>query len=1040
MLNYIILWSLRNRLVVLVLAVLLIVFGVRAAIEAPLDVFPDFAPPQVVIQTEAATLSAEEVEQLVTFPIESSLNGTSNLQTIRSSSAVGLSVITCVFEMGTDIFRARQLVNEKLQLAIPRLPQGVGEPQMMLFSLPVGIILKMSLRSDQTSLMELRSFADWTLRPRLLAVPGVAQVTIFGGEVKQYQVIVDPAKLKDFGVTLQEVMTAARGANQNAGAGFLDQAGQTLAIQGVGRVRSLSDLENAAIAIKSGIPVKIKQVARVVFGAEYKVGDSTTFGRPSVNIIILKQPWVNTLTTTRAVDAALSELRRSLPPDVVMDTGIFRQSDFIERAISNINISMLQGGLLVLLVLLLFLFNWRTGLISLIAIPLSLLAAVVILRELGGTINAMTLGGLAIALGEVVDDAIIDVENVFRRLRENRLKLTPVPALLVIYRASSEVRGSVVYATVIVALVFLPIVSLSGLAGRIFAPLAHAYVISILASLVVALVVTPALCYLLLARMPLKSEDSLTVCFLKRSYRHLLEPALHHWKKVATISLLLLAGALGAIPFITGEFLPEFNEGNLIIHMTGIPGTSLEESVNASAIVQERLAEIPEVVKLAAQTGRAELSEDTFGPYYTELDVNLQESSRSRKEVVTDVRHKLDDIRGFTFGIKQFISERIEEVLSGTTATVVVKLFGPDLNRLRDKGRAIQTAMAEVPGMADLSIEQQIGVPKVQVRFDREALAQVGLNSAGLAETMRAAFFGTTVSRVFEQQRSFDILVRYEPEMAKDLQAIRTTLVDTPVGGKVPLGSLADIGIVDGPNMINRENAQRRIVVSANISSGSLSQVVAAIKQKIADRVRLPTGYYIVYGGQYEAQRDAYRQILLMSGVAASGIFLLLFLAFRSVRQSLLVMVNLPLALIGGVAAVFLISQGSASIGSLVGFVTLFGIATRNGIMLITHYNHLIEQEGMKPGRELVIRGAMERLSPILMTALTAGLGLLPLALGGGKPGRELEQPMAVVILGGLVTSTLLNMVVLPALFLKYGRPPAVDPSTIFEVVERPAG
>ena len=1023
MLNSIILWSLRNRWVVLALGVLLLVFGVRTALQTPLDVFPEFAPPQVVIQTEALGLSAEEVEQLVTLPIETTLNGTSNLETIRSSSVVGLSVVTCIFEAGTDIFRARQLVSEKLQVARARLPQGADEPQMTPISSPVGIILKVSLTSDKTSLMDVRTLADWTIRPRLLAVPGVSQVTVFGGEVKQYQIIVDPAKLKDYGVTLDQVMTAAKQANQNAGAGFLETPGQSLVIQGEGRVHSLSDLGNAVIAVKNNVPVKIGEVGSVRFGAAYKVGDSSTFGKPSVIFIVNKQPWANTLTTTKEVESALAGLKQALPADVIMDAGIFRQADFIERATSNINWAMLQGGFLVVLVLLFFLFSWRAGVISLTAIPLSLLVAVVTLRWFGGTLNTMTLGGLAIAIGVVVDDAIIDVENVYRRLRENRLKENPDSVLSVIYHASSEVRTSVVYATVIVALVFLPIFSMSGLAGRIFAPLGYAYIISILASLVVALTVTPALCYVLLPQATRKSEDTATVRFLKRHYSRFLNPVLDHPRMVIIVSLLLLALSLVAIPFLSGEFLPEFNEGNLIIHMNGVPGTSLEESMRVGAITQQRLAQVPEVVKIAQFSGRAELSDDTFGPNSTEFDVNLKESNRSRDQMIGDVHDKLEGISGFAFGIKQFISERIEEVLSGTTATIVVKLFGPDLNVLRQKGAEIQEAMAKVSGVADLNIEQQTGVPKVLVRFNRDVMAQYGLNSADLAKTIEAAFRGTQVSAVFEQQRSFDILVRYESSFASDVQTMRNTLVDAPTGAKVPLGVLADIQIINGPNIVNRENAQRRIVISSNVSGArSLSSVVADIQQRVA-AVQLPTGYYLVYGGQYEAQSGATRQILLLSIAAIIGIFLLLFLAFRSLRQALLVMANLPLALIGGVAAVLIFSGGSTSVASLVGFVTLFGIATRNGIMLITHYNHLMTEEGEKFGRNLVVRGALERLSPILMTALTAGLALLPLALSVGKPGRELEQPMAVVILGGLFTSTLLNMIVLPTLYMKFGRP-----------------
>ncbi|HZF39414.1 MAG TPA: efflux RND transporter permease subunit, partial [Blastocatellia bacterium] len=878
-----------------------------------------------------------------------------------------------------------------------------------------------------TSMMDLRALADWTIRPRLLAVPGVSQIIVFGGEVRQYQVIVDPAKLKDFGVTLGEVMNAARSANQNAAAGFLDAAGQTMVIEGEGRVRALSDLENAVVAVKNNLPVKIGQVARVRFGGEYKVGDSSTFGRPSVIVIVLKQPSANTLATTRAVEAALSELRPALPSDVVMDPGIFRQADFIEHSISNINWAILQGGLLVVLVLALFLFNWRAGVISLMAIPLSLLVAIIILRWYGATINTMTLGGLAIAIGEVVDDAIIDVENVWRRLRENRLKEYPEPILSVIYHASSEVRGSVVYATVIVALVFLPIFSLSGLAGRIFAPLGLAYIISILASLVVALTITPALCYALLPRLmtngKVKSEETLIVRALKRAYARIIDPALDHPRAIIIISIVLLAAALAATPFLGGEFLPEFNEGNLVITMRGVPGLSLEESMRVGALAQRRLAEIPEVVKVMQQTGRAELGEDTFGPNLTELHVALKESDRARDEIIEDVRRKLADFKGFTFGINQFISERIEEVLSGTTATIVVKLFGPDLDVLADKAAEIQRAMADTPGITDLSVEKQTGVPKVHVRFKRDALAQYGLNSADLATTMRAAFYGVKVSDVFEQQKSFAILVRYEPNAATDLRTMRETLVDTPTGAKVPLGALADIEVINGPNTINRENARRRIAVTCNVAGGrSLTQVVAGIRRRVSERAQLPPGYYVAYGGQYEEQSKAFRQILLLSAAAIVGIFLLLFLAFRSLRQSLLVMANLPLALIGGVAAVLIASGGETSVASLVGFVTLFGIATRNGIMLVMHYNHLMAEEGMKFGRDLVARGAMERLSPILMTALTAGLGLLPLALSSGKPGRELEQPMAVVILGGLITSTLLNMIALPALYLKFGR------------------
>jgi CzcA family heavy metal efflux pump len=705
-----------------------------------------------------------------------------------------------------------------------------------------------------------------------------------------------------------------------------------------------------------------------------------------------------------------------------MDSDIFRQSEFIEKAISNINSAMLEGAVLVVIVLLLFLTTWRGGLISMTAIPLSLLVAVLVLRAFGATVNSMTLGGLAIAIGEVVDDAIIDVENVFRRLRENRLKERPDSFLSVVYAASSEVRGSVVYATVIVSLVFMPIFSLSGMAGRIFAPLGYAYIAAILASLIVALTVTPALCLYLLPRVVNKSDESFLVRFLKRHFERVLNPVLNHPTAVIAVSLLLLAGAVLAIPFLGGEFLPDFNEGNLIIHMTGLPGTSLEESMRVGGIVQSQMRQIPETIKTAQQAGRAELGEDTNGPYYSELVVKLRDSERPREAVIDDVRQRLAAVAGFSFGIKQFIAERIEEVLSGTTATLAVKVFGPDLDVLQQTAAQVQAIMSTVPGVADLATERQTGLPQVTIQFDRNSLALHNLRSGDVAETVHAAFAGTQVSEVVEQQKTFAVLVRYDPAQAASLDTIRHTLIDIPSGGRIPLDSLAKIDVVSAPNIINRENAQRRVVVSCNVAYGSLTEVVDDIKRRVSQAVKLPVGYYIVYGGQYDAQEQAANQIVTLGIAAVVGIFMLLFLAFGSVRQALLVMSNLPLALIGGVVAVLIASEGDISIASMVGFVTLFGIATRNGIMLVTHYNHLMDVEDMPFGRELVLRGAMERLSPILMTAMTAGLALLPLALGQGKSGRELEQPMAVVILGGLVTSTLLNMVVLPALYLKFGK------------------
>ncbi len=1022
MLDHVILWSLRNRIVVLLLASLLIIFGIRAAVNAPLDVFPDFAPPQVIIQTEAPGFSSLEVEQQVTLPLENSLNGTSRLASIRSTSSTGLSVVTCTFEDDVEIFRARQLVTEKLNLLSGHLPPGVQEPQISPISPPVGIIAKISLTSNSVSAMELRSLADWTIRPRLLGVPGVSQITIFGGEVKQYQVVLNPERLREYNLTLDEVRAAAARANENAAAGFLQTGSQTLPIQGEGRVRSLEDLAGAVVTVRNSQPIRLRDLADIRLGPEFKVGDASTEGRPSVNLIILKQPWASTLTVSAAVDSALEELRTALPADVQLNRDIFRQADFIERSIENIQEAMLQGGALVVLVLAIFLFSWRTGLISLTAIPLSLLAGVLVLLHTGATINTMTLGGLAIAIGEVVDDAIIDVENVLRRLRENRLKADPSPVLSVIYHASKEVRGSMVYATFIVALVFLPVFSLSGLAGRIFAPLGFAYIIAILASLLVAITVTPALCYFLLPRIASSSHDTATVRTLKRGYAALLGPVLNRPGIVIVCACVLLAGAAVGTQFLGGEFLPEFNEGNLIIHMTGLPGTSLQESIRVGTLVQKKLHQVPEVVKTAQQAGRAELGEDPLGPNFSELDVKLKETDRRRDEVLDDVRTKLADIPGFTFGVKQFISERIEEVLSGTTATIAIKVFGPDLEVLRRKAVEIRDAAGRVAGIEDLNLPSQSLIPTVRVIFDREAMANQGLTSADVAAAVRTAFYGDEVSQVFEQQRAFDIVVRLQPQVGRDLRTMGQLLIDTPLGGKIPLQSVARVVMDESSGVIDRENAQRCLAVTCNVGEGSLSQVVGKLRLAVDRAVKLPPGYFIVYGGQYEAQSRAFRQISILTVAAVAGIFMLLCLAFRSVGQSLLVMANLPLALIGGVAAVLIANAGHTSVASLVGFVSLFGIATRNGIMLVTHYNHLVENEGMPFGRELILRGAMERLSPILMTAMTAGLALLPLAVAVGRPGRELEQPMAVVILGGLVTSTLLNLLVLPALYLKLGR------------------
>jgi CzcA family heavy metal efflux pump len=1020
MLNQIILWSLHNRLVVLVLTGILFGYGLYATKTAPLDVFPEFAPPQVVIQTEAPGLSPDEVEALVTIPLEQEINGTSNVVSVRSSSAVGLSVITVVFTDQTNVITARQLVAEKLSLAASRLPEGVGSPEMAPITSSSSTILMIGLTSRNLSSMELRSIADWTIKPRLLSVPGIAKVVVYGGGVKQYQVLISPQKLQRYGITLQQVVEAARQSNAIAGAGFAFSPNQQLIIRGDGRIDSLEDLRSTLVTTKEGVPITLQQVATVQFGPGLKVGEATINAEDGVILMISKQPWFNTLSVTEDLEKAVQELKEALPEGVMLYPALFRQASFIQTSINNMTIALWQGGILVAIVLFFFLFNTRSALISLIAIPLSLLVAIIILRLFGATLNTMTLGGLAIAIGEVVDDAIIDVENIFRRLRENSRSENPRPALKVILDASLEVRNSVVYATFIVVLVFIPIFFLSGIQGKIFAPLGYAYILSILASLLVAIAITPALCLLLLPGAAQKTEESFLVRGLKRLYQPVIHGVLNHPNLVLFVSILLLLGALALVPFLGGEFLPEFNEGNFIVHMAGLPGTSLDESIRMGKIVARELLKNPAVVSVGQQAGRAELADDTWGPDYSEIVVALKETEQDIEDILNEIRERLSRIPGFYFNIMQFLSERIDEVISGTTAQVVVKVFGPDLSVLREKVAEIQRVMEEVPGVTDLQAEPQVDVPEVSIKFNRDMASRYSLHVGELADVVTAAFRGVKVSQVYEGQKVYDIVVRYEDSTGFSLDEIQNTWIDTPPGGKIPLRRVAEVTVENGPNTINRENVSRRMLVQCNVRGRDVIGLVKEVKQKIHEKVQFPAGYYPIYSGQFESQIQAQREILLLSIVSAIGIFLLLYMSFRSVGLSLLIMTNLPLALIGGIVAAFF-SGGVLSVGSMIGFVTLFGITTRNGIMLISHYDHLLSQEEASFGKDLIIRGAMERLSPILMTALVTGLGLLPIAISVGEPGRELEQPMAVIILGGLVTSTLLNMIVIPVLYLKFG-------------------
>jgi CzcA family heavy metal efflux pump len=1020
MLNRIIQWSLNNRLLVIVAAFALLIYGGVVAMRSPVDVFPDLTAPTVTILTESHGLAPEEVESLVTLPIEAAMNGAAGVFRVRSNSAVGISIIFVEFNYGTDIYRARQLVTEKLQQV--RLPAGTTPPVLGPISSTMGEIMLISLTSQKTSQMELRGIADWVVRPRLLAIGGVSQVTVIGGERKQYQVLIDPARLSDYGLTLAQVKQAVSNSNVNASGGFIERPNEEYLIRARGRVYSIEDLENAVVTVRGGAPILIKNVATVKAAPALKRGDGSFNMQPAVVATIQKQPNANTLEVTGRIEETLAALKSSLPPDVTVNTKAFRQADFIKRAIGNVQEALIEGGILVIVVLFLFLWNFRTTFISLTAIPLSLLAAILAMEWFGITINTMTLGGLAIAIGELVDDAIVDVENVFRRLKQNARVPTPQPILSVIFKASSEIRGSIVFATLIIALVFLPLFALGGFEGRMFAPLAFAYIISIAASLLVALTVTPVLCYFLLARSSVihDEKDSWLMSWLKGHYAKLLNWTLRHPYQIIGASAGMLIAAIAVMPLMGREFLPPFNEGALNINANLPPGTSLKESNRVGNLIEVVLHEVPEVVSTTRRTGRAELDEHAAGVNTSELEVVTKEDGRPRAEVMEEARQKLALIPGVAIEVGQPISHRIDHLLSGTRAQIAIKLFGSDLATLRTKAREIRDVMATVEGVVDLLVEPQVGVPQAQINLRRQAAAAVGLSAGDLAGVVDTAFNGEVVSQVLEEQRTYDVLVKFDDATRESVETISRTPIDTPAGVKVPIGQVAEVRVDQGPNTINRENVQRRIIVQANVAGRDLGSVISDVRRAISTKVALPQGYFVQYGGQFEAQEKASRQITLLSFVAIAGILLLLYIALRSMRAALLVMANLPLALIGGVVMVFL-SGGALSVASLIGFITLFGIATRNGIMLITHYRHLMEEEGVN-FRDAIVQGSMERLSPILMTALVTGVGLIPLALGAGEPGREIQQPMAVVILGGIVTSTLLNMVVIPALFLKIGQ------------------
>jgi len=1024
MVDGVIQWSLRNRLFVLAAAAVLLFWGTYEAVRMPVDVFPDLTAPTVTVIAEAHGMAPQEVESLVTFPIETALNGAPGARRVRSSTSVGISVVWVEFDWGADIYQARQIVAEKLQLAQEALPPEIERPVLAPISSIMGEIMFITMTSDKHSAFELRTSADWVLRRRVLAVPGVSQVIPMGGETKQYQVVLNSARLAAYEIASDEVLEALGETNENTSAGFYRASGQEYLIHGIGRVQRPADIAETLVAVRDGEPVLVHHVAEVKIGAALKRGEGSYNATPAVVLGIQKQPGANTLELTQRLDDVLDDIQASLPDGMTIHRHIFRQADFIQVAIHNLVKALSDGAILVVVILFVFLVSLRPTAITVLAIPLSLLAAMLALKAVGATINTMTLGGMAIAVGALVDDAIIDVENVLRRLRENA-KRPPAarrPSLTVVYEGSKEIRGSIVFATIIIILVFLPLFFLSGVEGRLLRPLGFAYIVSLATSLVVALTVTPALCSLLLVKKKVldRSEDGPAVRWLKAQYEPLLDSTLPHWKAVSAVALvgLVLAAASGA--FAGRSFLPEFNEGTLTISAVTLPGTSLEESDKLAGAVERVLLAQPEVVATARRTGRAEQDEHAQGVNASEIDVGLQMKDRDKEEFLQALRREFTRIPGMNIIIGQPISHRIDHMLSGTRANIAVKVFGDDLYELRRTAEQIRQAMQDVPGVVDLAVEQQSDIPILSIKFDRQAIARYGLRIHSVAEAVKTAFAGQVVSRVLEGQATFDLVVRYDRSALEELETARGLLITTPSGAQVPLHALASVQRTRGPNTISRENVQRKIVVMCNVAGGDLTGVVETIRERIERSVSLPPGYHVEYGGQFESAEQASRTLLILGLAVVAGIFLILFVAFHSARDAALIMLNLPLALIGGGGGIFL-SGGVLSVASIIGFITLFGIATRNGIMMISHIHHLISEEGVRDVEAAVKRGAMERLSPILMTALASGLALVPLAISGGEPGSEIQTPMAIVILCGLISSTVLNMIVVPSLYLQFG-------------------
>ena len=1026
MIDRLIRWSLTHRPVVLAMAAAFFVWGVWTASRTPLDVLPDLTAPTVTVLAEAPGMDPLEIESLVTFPIESALNGAAGVRRVRSATAVGVAVVWVEFDWGHDIARARQTVTEKLTLVSGTLPPAVEPPFLAPVSSIMGEVLFVDLESDRHSPLELRTMAETVVRRRLLAVPGVSQVIATGGDQKQYEVVLDPARLASHQVTLGDVETALTAANRNATAGFKAAEGQEYLVRAVGRLADTNAIGEVVVKSAKATPVLVRDVGSVREGAAIKRGDGSHNARPAVIVGIQKQPAVNTLELTRRIEATLDDIQQSLPRGMQIHRGLFRQADFIEQSLYSLFRRLLEGAGLVILVVVLFLMNVRAAAITLLALPLSMLAAVIAMDRFGLTLNTMSLGGLAIAIGELVDDAIIDVENVTRRLRENttRPEGERLPVIEVVYRASAEIRHSVVFATVIVALVFLPLFLLGSVEGRLLRPLGFAYVVALAASLIVALTITPVFCSYLLpnSRLIASGIEPRFTRRLTEAYRRWLEHAFRYWRTVVAAAALLLVAAVAGIAGAGRSFLPEFNEGALTVSAVTVPGTTLEDSIALGNSLERLLLTVPEVTSTARRTGRAELDEHVQGVESAEIDVRLSMKDRPRGAVLDELRQRVSLLPGTNVTIGQPISHRIDHMLSGTRANIAVKIFGDDLPTLRALASQVHAEMAQVPGIVDLSTEAQMDIPTLKVQVDPGAAARHGLETGAVAEHLQTARVGHPVGQILEGQIAFPLVVRYGVTDGADLESVGNTLIQTPDRRQIPVSAVATIQRDRGPNFIMRENVQRRIVVQSNVSGRDLRGVVNDVQARVAQRVTMPRGYHVEYGGQFESEAQASRQLMWLSLGIIVAIFFILSAAFGSSRDGLLIMLNLPLALIGGVAGVYL-AGGVLSVASIVGFITLFGIATRNGIMLVSHIRHLQEQEGVTDFRAAVIQGATERVVPILMTALAAGLALVPIALSAGEPGSELQAPMAMVIMFGLLSSTALNMIVVPILYERLGRP-----------------